>query len=184
MNLSIKEMTRVALFASLISIVSFFKIGDAWVVPFSLMPLMAMLAGGLLGPRLGSLSFIIYILIGLAGVPVFAKPPFGGLNYVLQPTFGFLVSFLVAAYVIGWFIHKKEKATIATYVIAMLVGIAIMYLIGIPYLYGMIHFYMGKTAFTFTQAIKIGMLPFVGFDVIKGIIASIVVKAVRERINY
>ncbi|MCR4440699.1 MAG: biotin transporter BioY [Peptococcaceae bacterium] len=180
--MSTRDMTRVALFASLICISSLIlKFGGDVLVPFSILPLMVMLAGGILGPRLGALSVTIYVLVGLLGAPVFAKPPYGGLTYILQPSFGFLPGFILAAYVIGKFLEKTAAQTVAAYMAAMLLGIAVIYLVGIPYLYAVVKVYLGKP-FSLWKAIEVGMLPFLGLDVLKGLLASMVAKGVRSRL--
>lgn len=181
MSLSIKEMTRIALFSSLICIASLIlKFGGEIVVPFSILPFMVMLAGAILGPRSGALSVAVYVLIGLIGAPVFAKPPYAGFTYVFQPTFGFLLGFIVAAYVIGKLL-RKPSLHLVHYLLAMTIGIFVMYLVGIPYLYGIIKFYLGKPL-TMWNAIKVGMLPFIGLDLIKGALAALVAKGVMTRL--
>lgn len=191
MKFSSRELTQVALFASLISIASLFlKLGGDVVVPFSFLPFMVMLAGALLGPRLGATSVLVYVLIGLMGVPVFAKPPFGGLTYIFQPTFGFLPGFVLAAYVIGKMVKAGTPVTappgtasdhILKYMAAMAVGIVVIYLVGIPYLYGIIKFYLGKP-FTLWKAIEIGLLPFIGLDLLKGLAAALLAKGILARL--
>lgn len=184
MNLTIKEMTRIALFASLISIASLIlKIGGDVVVPFSILPFMVMLAGAVLGPRLGAISVAVYVLIGLAGVPVLAKPPFGGFTYVIQPTFGFLLGFVAMAYVIGKVLENDKERHLAKMILAMVLGIAVMYLVGIPYLFMIIRFYLGKPL-TIWNAVQAGMLPFIGLDLIKGVIAAFIARVVLGRLNY
>lgn len=181
MKLSIKEMTRIAIFSSLICIASLFlKLGGEIVVPFSILPFMVMLAGAILGPRSGALSVVVYVLIGLIGAPVFAKPPYAGFTYILQPTFGFLLGFILAAYVIGKLL-RKPSLHLGYYVLAMTIGIFVMYLVGIPYLYGIIKFYLGKP-FSMWSAIKVGMLPFIGLDLIKGTLAALIAKGTLTRL--
>lgn len=182
MKLSIREMTQVALFSSLICVASLIlKFGGDVVVPFSILPLMTMLAGAILGPRLGALSVLVYVLIGLMGVPVFAKPPYGGLTYIFQPTFGFLIGFVLAAYVIGLLLEGAAHGSMIRYLGAMVVGIAVMYVVGIPYLYGIIKFYLGKP-FTLWKAVQVGLLPFVGLDLVKGLLAGVVARGIRTRL--
>ncbi|PKM89084.1 MAG: biotin transporter BioY [Firmicutes bacterium HGW-Firmicutes-12] len=183
MKLSTKDMTRVALFSSLICVASLIlKFGGDLLVPFSVLPFMVMLAGGILGPRLAALSVAIYVLIGMLGVPVFAKPPFGGLTYILQPSFGFLPGFILAAFFIGKFLEKISSEHIIKYIGAMLLGIAVIYIVGIPYLYAIVKFYLGKP-FSLWKAIQIGMLPFVGLDILKGVLAALLARAVQHRLR-
>lgn len=86
--LKTNQMILSALFTALISIGAFIKIPIP-VVPFTLQFLFTMLAGLLLGGRLGTLSVLVYILLGLVGLPVFTEG--GGLAYLLKPTFGYII---------------------------------------------------------------------------------------------
>lgn len=183
MKINVGDMTRVALFTSLICIASLIlKFGGDMVVPFSILPLMVMLAGAVLGGKLGALSVALYVLIGLLGIPVFAKAPYGGLAYVLQPTFGFLLGFIPAAWCIGSLLENHKSGGLPKYLIAMVAGIGVMYLVGLPYLYGIIKFLLGKP-FTFWQAVQVGMLPFIGLDLIKGLLAAVIARAVHLRLQ-
>ncbi len=182
MKLSVRDMTRVALFSSLICIASLLlKFGGDVVVPFSVLPFMVMLAGAILGPRLGATSVAVYVLIGLLGAPVFAKPPFGGLTYIFQPSFGFLPGFILMAYAVGKVISGFDSVRVLKYIGAMLVGIIAMYLIGIPYLYILVKFYFGKPM-TMWSAIQVGLIPFIALDIVKGFFAGIIAKVILGRL--
>jgi biotin transport system substrate-specific component len=98
-------MSLVALFAALTGIGAFIRIPIPY-VPLSLQNLMVMFAGLILGGRLAALSQLVYILVGLLGIPIFVHG--GGLGYVLQPSFGYLLGFIPGAYVIGRLIEKRE----------------------------------------------------------------------------
>ncbi|MBO8136982.1 MAG: biotin transporter BioY [Desulfotomaculum sp.] len=182
MKFKTKDMTLVGIMASFMAVVSvvfrFYPIVFG-TVPFSLLPLIVVLAGGILGARLGAWSAMVYILMGLAGLPVFATEPFGGITYVLKPTFGFLLGYIPAAYVSG-LIVKRENAGLMTYCLAMLAGMAVIYLCGLPYLYLMSNFYLG-------QAISIGMLlkgmaVFMILDVFKALAAAVLAMLVARRL--
>lgn len=82
---SAREITLVAVFAALNVVAAMVARYGGSIVPFSLIPFMAMLAGGLLGARLGAMSMVVYILLGLAGVPVFATPPLAVLPTCFNP---------------------------------------------------------------------------------------------------
>ncbi|MDX9871837.1 MAG: biotin transporter BioY [Clostridia bacterium] len=183
MKLSTRDMTRVALFTSLICVASLIlKFGGEAVVPFSILPLMCLLAGGVLGARLGALSVTVYVLIGLLGVPVLSKAPYGGFTYILQPTFGFLPGFILAAFLVGFVLEKIESEHLLKYLTAMLLGIIAIYLLGIPYLYAIIKFYLGKP-FSLWSAVQVGMLPFITLDLLKGILAAFVAKTLYPRLR-
>jgi len=181
MNISVREMVLAAFFAALMAGGAY--ISKIWVsdVPFSLLPLLCMLAGVILGPRLGALSMTVYLLVGLTGIPVFASPPYGGFIYILKPTFGFLVSFVVGAYVAGLLVHKKENPGWITFLGAMLTSTAAMYAVGLPWMYLMFNFYVGQ-AMTFIQVIMMMSL-FIVLDFVKAVIAAVVGKALFERLS-
>ncbi len=178
---SARDITMTALFAALAVVAAMLIRFAGTIVPFSLMPFVVMLAGGILGARLGALSIIVYILLGLVGVPVFAKPPFGGPAYVLQPTFGFLLGFIPCAYVVGVMLKNKEHG-FARYFLSMVVGVAVYYLVGLPYLYAILKFYLGQTV-SVVQVLAIGFTPFIALDLVKAGVAAGLAKAVYRRLN-
>lgn len=179
---SARDITMTAVFAALAVVAAMLVRYAGSVVPFSLMPLIAMLAGGLLGPRLGAISMVVYILLGLIGLPVFATPPFGGPAYVLQPTFGFLPGFAGCACVIGMLLRNRADSGFARYFLSMSAGIAVYYLVGLPYLYAILTFYLGKTV-SVAQVLKIGFTPFIALDLVKAGVAAVLAKAVYRRLR-
>jgi biotin transport system substrate-specific component len=182
MKFSARDIALAGMFAALAAIVAVLgRFGITAIVPFSLQPLVVLLAGGLLGARLGAMSISVYVLMGLIGLPVFEKPPFGGPAYILQPTFGFLIAFIAAAYVIGKLLEGK-KSGFGCYFMAMLAGLFIIYAIGLPYFYLIFNFYIGK-AMPVISVIKIAFLPFVGFDLLKAIMSASLAMAVSRRIG-
>lgn len=183
MKFSARDIILGAMFASLavVSALLLRFLGSA-IVPFSLVPFVALLAGAMLGGRLGAMSILVYVLMGLVGLPVFEKPPYGGPAYVLQPTFGFLLGFILAAYVTGKLIPAGGDAGLFRYIAASLVGVAVFYLVGLPYLYLILNLYLGK-ALSAMAVIKIGFIPFVGADIVKAALASGLARAVARRLR-
>jgi len=180
---SARDITMAAVFAALaVAAAMLVRYGGA-VVPFSLLPFVAMLAGGILGARLGALSMIVYLLLGLTGVPVFARPPFGGPAYVLQPTFGFLIGYIATAYVTGMLLKNREPSGFLRYFFSMAAGVVFCYLAGLPYLYVILTFYLGKTL-SVMQVIAIGFTPFIVLDLAKAAVAAVLARAVYRRLNY
>lgn len=151
-------------------------------VPFSLLPFIAVLAGGILGARLGAWSMVVYIVMGLAGFQVFATEPFGGPLYVLKPTFGFILGYIPAAFISGCIIHRNINAGIVSYGVAMLLGMVAIYLVGIPYLYLMMNFYVGQKVLLWQ--VMAGMGVFMLVDVIKALLAAVVARSVVKRLNF
>lgn len=184
MKISSREITRAALFSALLCITALlFKFGGEAAVPFSIVPLMVLLTGAILGARLGVLSVTVYVLLGLVGLPVFGQPPYGGITYIFQPSFGFLPGFILASYAVGKLVAGKQQPSFGRISFAMLVGIVVYYIIGVTYLYGIIRFYLGKP-FTFWQAVEIGMLPFLILDLVKGLLAAMVARGVFRRMRH
>jgi biotin transport system substrate-specific component len=101
-------------------------------VPITLQTFFALLAGLILGSRLGAISMTVYMFVGLAGAPVFAKFS-GGFGSIISPTFGFIISFIFVAYVVGKIVEKNGH--LYSYIFAALVGCAINYLFGTNWMY-------------------------------------------------
>jgi biotin transport system substrate-specific component len=101
-------------------------------VPITLQTFFAILAGLILGSRLGAISMTVYMFVGLAGAPVFAKFS-GGFGSIISPTFGFIISFIFVAYVVGKIVEKNGH--LYSYIFAALVGCVINYLFGTNWMY-------------------------------------------------
>jgi biotin transport system substrate-specific component len=181
LKFSARDITMTAVFAALAVVAAMLVRFAGPIVPFSLLPFVVMLSGGLLGARLGALSIIVYILLGLIGLPVFASPPFGGPSYVLQPTFGFLLGFVVSAYMIGILLTNRERGGFGRYFLSMLVGVIVYYLVGLPYLYMVLTFYLGKTV-SVAYVMAIGFTPFILIDLVKAAAAAALARAVYRRL--
>ena len=96
------------------------------------------MAGLLLGAKMGAMSVAAYVIIGLAGVPVFVHG--GGPQYVFRAGFGFLLGFILAAFVIGLLAggtRQKAGAALLRLMLAALAGLVVYYFIGIAYYYFM-----------------------------------------------
>ena len=133
MKLSVREIALCALFIALIAIGAFIRIpvgSDVYTLQF----LFTLLAGLILGARLGAMCVAAYILMGLLGIPVFAAG--GGLGYVLQPTFGYLIGFIVQAWIVGNLSRRNGRQTAFRRLFVInLIGLGIVYLIGITWFY-------------------------------------------------
>ena len=118
-----------AIGANITSIMPFMVVGG---VPITLQTFFGILAGLILGSRLGTIAMTVYTCIGLVGVPVFAQFS-GGVGALIKPTFGFILAFILAAYVTGKIVEKYK--TIAGFVTAAMIGTAINYLVGTNWMY-------------------------------------------------
>lgn len=176
MKIKTKDMVLVALFAALTAVGAFINIPLPY-VPFSLQFMFCAFSGLLLGARLGLLSQVLYVAIGLAGVPIFTKG--GGIAYIFQPTFGYLIGFIFCAFIIGKMTEKVSELTFKRAFIASLSGLIVLFLIGVPYLYMIFNLYMGKSK-TFGWVLTAGFTPFIGGDIVLSILVSVIaVKVIR-----
>lgn len=168
MKLKPNQMVLVALFAALTAIGAFIRI-PVPLVPFTLQFLFCAYAGLLLGARLGLYSQLLYVGIGLIGLPVFTKG--GGISYIFQPTFGYLVGFILCAFVIGKLTENIKYLSFRRLLLPILAGLAIIYALGVPYLYFIINYYLGKTM-TISQAIGIGFAGSIVPDLLLSILVA------------
>lgn len=125
-------MAICSLFTALTAVGAFIKI-PVPVVPFTLQFLFTILAGLLLGGRLGAISMAAYAFLGLMGLPIFAEG--GGFWYLLKPSFGYILGFILAAYVTGRMTERLERLSFGKVLTASFIGLAIVYGIGMVYYY-------------------------------------------------
>ena len=132
LRLSLREMILCAMFVALVAAGAFIRIPVGTDV-YTLQFLFTLLAGLLLGARLGATAVATYVLLGLVGVPVFASG--GGPGYVLQPTFGYLIGFILQAWYCGAAARRLSARNFKRLLAINGVGMAIVYVIGISYFY-------------------------------------------------
>ena len=129
--MKLREIILCGLFIALVAVGAFVRIPVGTDV-YTLQFLFTLLAGLVLGARLGAVAVGTYVVMGLVGIPVFASG--GGPGYILQPTFGYLVGFIVQAYVTGALARCAAPNFRRVFGVT-LIGMAIVYLFGISYFY-------------------------------------------------
>lgn len=139
---NLRELVLSSLFVALIAIGAIIRIPLGSTV-YTLQFLATLLAGALLGGRLGALAVLTYTVMGLIGLPVFASG--GGPSYILQPTFGYLVAFMLQAYVGGTYIRRSGPITFKKQLTAHLIGLVIVYTVGIAYFYAVSRYLLQST---------------------------------------
>lgn len=127
-----KNLIYCGLFTALIAIGAFIKI-PVPVVPFTLQFLFTMLAGLLLGSKLGAFSVLAYMILGLAGLPIFAEG--GGVWYLFKPSFGYIIGFCIGTFVTGLIAERMKEKTVPRYLAANFTGLLIVYAVGMIYYY-------------------------------------------------
>ena len=160
-----RNMVLAALFAALTAIGAFLQIPTG-TVPITLQFLFTALAGLLLGWKWGAISQLLYVGIGLLGLPVFTQG--GG--------FGFLLGLIPAAAVIGALTTRRTGYL--NILAAVLVGDLILYAVGVPYMYLILHVYM-QSAKTF-PALLAAMLVYVPGDTLKIVVVTALVPVLRR----
>ncbi|MDI6815677.1 MAG: biotin transporter BioY [Actinomycetota bacterium] len=166
MNVSL--MAKAALIAALTAATAIVAI-PIGSVPVTLQVFFVLLAGLVLGPVYGALSMIVYMLLGIVGLPVFAGGA-AGIGVVVGPSGGYLFGFILAAVVIG-IIGLRGKNSISQLAIAMGAGIAVIYVLGVAQL-------SLVTGMSLVQAVLAGAAPFIVFDVIKAVAAVAVARRI------
>ncbi|SHE44886.1 MULTISPECIES: biotin transporter BioY [Caloramator] len=166
-----RDLVIISLFSILTAIGAYINI-PIFYVPFTLQIIFVIMSGIVLGAKRAALSQILYLLMGLIGIPVFAGGT-AGIQVILKPSFGYIVGFILGAYTTGRIIEKVKRQNIVAYIIAGLLGLAVVYLLGVTYLYLILNIYF-KKGVTMFWAIKNGILIFLPFDVIKCFIAAFV----------
>ena len=142
-------------------------------VPFTLQPMVVLLGGAALGARLGMSSQVLYLALGLAGLPVFAASPAlpQGFARLLGPTGGFLMSYPFAAFAAGYLAERRFDRRYLTSVVAMGAGLAIVFASGIAWMaWGVPHLGLAT-------AVRAGLVPFLPADIVKILLAATVLPA-------
>ncbi|HNS02903.1 MAG TPA: biotin transporter BioY [Anaerolineae bacterium] len=143
-------------------------------LPFSPVPvtgqtMAVLLVGALLGSRRGSLAVLVYIAEGMAGLPVFAPGGAVGPARLLGPTGGYLIGFVLAAYLVGLLAERGWDRRVSTTAVAMALGNVVIYAVGALWL----AVFVGGLA----PALTAGVLPFIPGDLIKIAAAALLLPA-------
>jgi biotin transport system substrate-specific component len=140
-------------------------------VPFTLQPMVVLLGAAALGARLGLSSQVLYLALGLAGLPVFAASPMlpQGAARLLGPTGGYLMAYPFAAFAAGWLAERGFDRRYLTAVLAMACGLAVVFAGGVLWLA-----VASKPSVAFSGSLAIGFVPFIIPDLLKLLVAAAV----------
>ena len=175
MNVKTKSMVYCGLFPALIAVGAFIKV-PVPVVPFTLQYLFTMLAGLLLGAKRGAIAVLAYMLLGLAGLPIFTEG--GGLWYVLKPSFGYIIGFVLGTYVTGRIAETMLKKTIPHYLLANLAGRASVYACGMSYYYVICNYVIDTPIAVWPLFLYCFILAVPG-DIALSVLGAVIAKRVR-----
>jgi biotin transport system substrate-specific component len=138
-------------------------------VPFTFQPMVVLVGAAALGSRLGMASQILYLALGIAGLPIFAASPLlpQGAARLLGPTGGYLMAYPLAAFVTGFLAERGFDRRYLTAVLAMVCGLAIVFAGGLLWLT-----ILSRPAGGFSAALAAGFLPFIVPDLVKLLVAA------------
>jgi len=160
-----KDMVLVAMFSGLTAVLSQIAVPLPFSpVPVTLQTFAVVLTGVILGSRRGALSMIVYALMGVVGLPVFAMGE-AGLPVLIGPKGGYIFGFILAAYAIGRITERKQNLTYFKTTAAMFFGLLIIYVVGIIQLKIVLGLGLVK-------AVGIGAVPYLPMDTVKILIAG------------
>lgn len=169
MKTTVRDSIFIALFAALTAVGAFIKIPTP-IVPFTLQFLFCTYAGLLLGARNGLYSQLLYMFIGLIGIPIFTNG--GGPAYVLQPTFGYLIGFALSTYIVGRFVDRAAEVRFWPVFSAIVLGLGAVYLCGVSYLHLIVNLYLHKDM-TLATSLLVGFVPYAPFDLLLSVIIAL-----------
>lgn len=176
----ISTLTLSALFCTLICVGSFIRIPMPNMMPMTLQTFFVLLTALVLPLKASTLAICVYILLGLIGLPVFSGG--GGLGYVLMPNFGFIIGFFIATLIISKFTQKFNNRRLWHYIIVSLLGITVIYIIGILY-FSFITNVHNNNNYSANWFIHTVFLPFVPKEIICIILASLSAYKIRPYIT-
>lgn len=151
-----------------------------WPVPITGQTFSVLFVGATLGVTRAALSMVLYLAIGLLGLPVFAPQPDGshltGVVALLGPTGGYLLGFILAATFVGWLAQREWDRKWLRTLLAFVGGTVLIYAVGLPWLY---HALVDLGVADPLQAtLKGGLYPFLIGDAIKAILAAVILPLV------
>jgi biotin transport system substrate-specific component len=167
-----KDMILVSMFAALTAIFAQVTIPlPISPVPITMQELAVCLAAAILGSRLATLSQLIYIAVGIIGMPVFSGGT-AGLARLMGPTGGYITGFLLSSFVIGKIVEQRPLPTLTGTFLAMLCGLCVIYTCGMLQLSLVLDI-------TLKAAFMAGVFPFIGIAIIKIALGAAVACSVR-----
>lgn len=172
-KMSVRDICYAGLFAAVIAVMAQISIPMPLGVPMTMQTFAITLAAVVLGAKLSALSSLIYLILGAVGIPVLANFS-GGFDKFVGPTGGFLISFPLMAFIIGWGAeHRKDFK--GAYVLALILGTVVNYVVGVA-------LFCVVTNGSVAAGITACVLPFIPTAIIKAVLASVIGFGVKNRI--
>ncbi len=140
-----------------------------WPVPITGQTFAVLFVGATLGSLRGALSMLLYVGLGVAGLPVFAEGG-AGLSKLAGPTGGYMIGFVLAAALVGWLAQKQWDRKVLGTIGAFLAGTAVIYAVGLPWL----SVALGQLGYPndLSATLQAGLYPFIPGDLLKALAAG------------
>ncbi|MCL2669215.1 MAG: biotin transporter BioY [Syntrophaceae bacterium] len=171
---SLRKMAYAALFGALTAVGAYIMI-PLPLVPLTLQTFFVTLSGALLGGAMGAASQVVYILLGVIGLPVFAGGK-SGIGVLFGPTGGYLIGFVAGAYVTGRLTMLRPRPGFLWLCFSMAVGTAVLSGLGVLQL-------MVVAQLSLAKAVAVGLLPTLPGALIKVVAAALICQKVRDRLR-
>ena len=171
-KISIQDICMIAIMAAITAVMAQISIPMPLGVPMTMQTFAVTLAAVLLGSKRGGMAMLVYVLLGAIGVPVFAGFS-GGIQNLVGPTGGFIISFPIMAYIIGLGVEMHKKKGMFT--LMLILGTISNYVIGVI----MFVIVMDSSVMT---ALSACVIPFIPTAIIKAVVASVLGLQMRKRL--
>lgn len=175
----IRDIVLCGFFAALAAVGAFIRI-PVPLVPFTLQITFTTLAGYLLGGKKAMTSVLIYVILGLIGVPVFTEG--GGFGYIFKPTFGYLIGFALGAYITGKLTEKKSSPSYGYLLLSGFAGMSVVYIVGLIYCYMISRFWLSLDV-TAWQVLLSGFILVAPGNIVLTFLAALIAKRLIPVVN-
>lgn len=171
---SLRSMVYASMFGALTAIGAFIVI-PLQPIPFTLQTFFTAIAGTMLGGYAAAVSQVVYVILGCIGLPVFAGGK-AGLGVLFGPTGGYLIGFIIGAYIIGKIMEARKQAGIVYTAMAILAGDLVIYTVGTLQLAVI-------AQLSPIKAVMVGVVPFVWAEAIKLLAAAMLTVKLKSRLE-
>jgi len=176
-------------FAGLAGLIAQLRLG--WPVPITGQTFAVLLAGVLMGRWWGGISMVIYVGLGVAGVPWFAPTAgmaaftAGGISHLAGPTGGYLIGFILASLFLGYFTDKyvRSRSFISMLGLMLFANFILIYVPGLLQLHLWLDVVEGSPV-SFAALLEMGAIPFIAGDIIKAVAAALIARGVTPKKAY